>query len=220
MNLARDARLLFVGLILQADDEGRGVADPRKLKAVVFGGDEDVTARMVADWLGQIEHQGLAVLYDGNGHGRLYYLPTFLSHQYIQKRKPSVYPSPGIVPDQSRKANGSVPDKDGTHIVGSDLKDRKDLKGSDRRGSEGEGAPAASPPATPHVDRGALAPISRRVNRNLPAPEQEPEVMRIAKALQVLKADPKTQIGDAARMFRVSVAAIEAAQAAVKRAAP
>jgi len=46
-------RLLFIGLISQADDEGKGVADPRVLRKTIFGFDE-IEVAQVADWLGKI----------------------------------------------------------------------------------------------------------------------------------------------------------------------
>jgi hypothetical protein len=145
MNLSRDARLLFIGLITQADDEGRGTADPRKLKAAIFGGDDDISAACVVDMLAEIEGQTLCVTYDANGqgHGRVYALPSFTEHQYIQRPKPSVYPRPPkqIVARVSRKRTGSVSDKADTSIggsdrIGSDLRigsDRKDRIGSGTR---------------------------------------------------------------------------------------
>jgi hypothetical protein len=91
MNLSHGARLLFLGLITQADDEGRGCADPRRLKAAIFPGD-DVTSANVGEWLLEVEAQRLARAYDGAEHGRLYELPTWRSHQSIERPKPSRYP--------------------------------------------------------------------------------------------------------------------------------
>lgn len=92
MNLSTCARLLFVGLITQADDEGRGSADPRRLKAAIFGGD-DCTSSNVRGWLDEIVTQRLAVTYDGGEHGELYELPTWSDHQSIDRPRKSRYPS-------------------------------------------------------------------------------------------------------------------------------
>ena len=91
MNLSPNARLLFIGLITQADDEGRGSADARRLKAAIFGGD-DCTAADVKDWLAEIVGQKLAMTYDGGEHGELYELPTWRDHQSIDRPKRSRYP--------------------------------------------------------------------------------------------------------------------------------
>lgn len=115
MNLSRDARLLFIGLITQADDEGRGTADPRRIKASIFGGD-DVTANEVAKWLRELVSQRLVVEYSSNEHGLLYELPTWRAHQKIDRPKPSTYPAPTskstsdlrLVDDDSSSARRSI----------------------------------------------------------------------------------------------------------------
>ena len=67
MNLSHSARLMFVGLITQADDDGRGLADVRRLKAAIFPGD-DITTQQVSAWLAECKDQALAALYDaGDG---------------------------------------------------------------------------------------------------------------------------------------------------------
>src|SRR5688572_7780594 len=91
MNLSHGARLLFIGLITQADDDGRGSADPRRLKASIFPGD-DLTASQISAWLAEIASQGLARCYPANGHGQLYCLPTWSAHQKIDRPTPSRYP--------------------------------------------------------------------------------------------------------------------------------
>lgn len=95
MNLSANARLLFIGLITQADDEGRGSADPRRLKAAIFGGDDCMAADVTA-WLAEIVGQKLATTYDGGEHGELYELPTWRDHQSIDRPKRSRYPSSSI----------------------------------------------------------------------------------------------------------------------------
>lgn len=130
MNLSRDARMLFcLGLILQADDEGRGIADPRKLKAAVFPGDDDITSTRVLELLAEVESQGLCITYDANGHGRVYALPSWRSHQYVEKAKKSNYPQPPALPHSEVKKDDSpthplhVPASSPTIPRGSDLKE-------------------------------------------------------------------------------------------------
>jgi hypothetical protein len=111
MNLPVEARLLFIGLITQADDKGRGTADPRRLKAAVFPGD-DVSVSQVADWLDKIATQRLAVLYENDMHGRLFALPTWGRHQSISKPKESPYPPPlTSLPDESGTSPGLFHDE-------------------------------------------------------------------------------------------------------------
>jgi hypothetical protein len=92
MNLSHGARLLFLGLITQADDEGRGSADARKLKASIFGGD-DYTSTDVRRWLDECTAQGLADVYLSEKHGVLYALPSWRSHQSIDRPRKSAYPT-------------------------------------------------------------------------------------------------------------------------------
>jgi hypothetical protein len=128
MNLSHGARLLFLGLITQADDHGRGNADIRKLKAAIFPGDDVLTAT-VREWLAECAAQRLAILYSADDFGELYALPTWDAHQYVPKRSPtSRYPDPV-------KATGTLPEHSGNSTVGStrarmdrkDLMDQKDL---------------------------------------------------------------------------------------------
>jgi hypothetical protein len=127
MNLTHSARLLFIGLITQADDAGRGCADPRKLRATIFPGDEAVTADGLASLLAELEKQRLVQLYESADHGRLFAIVTWKTHQKIDRPRASIYPamradSPSVqrsfVEDSSKAREGS------------------DLKGSDLKGSE------------------------------------------------------------------------------------
>lgn len=124
MNLDHGARLLFIGLITQADDQGRGVADPRKLKASIFGGD-DVTSADVRRWLDDCSRQGLAVLYHDEIHGDLYQLPSWKRHQSIDRAKQSTYPSA----EDSSSARRQI-----------DVQRTIDREGSEGKGREGKGS--------------------------------------------------------------------------------
>jgi len=93
MNLSHGARLLFIGLITQADDEGKGSSDVRRIKAAIFGGD-DVTTEDVRRWLDELTEQDLSVVYFDDKHGYLYSLPSWSSHQAIDRKRESSYPAP------------------------------------------------------------------------------------------------------------------------------
>lgn len=123
MNLSHGARLLFLGLITQADDAGRGCADVRRLKAAILPGD-DCTAAEVAGFLLEVVKQRLAIVYEDPDHGQLYELPTWSDHQSIDRPKPSRYPSSQT--NRRRVDDASTKDREG-----SEGSDRKDLKGSD-----------------------------------------------------------------------------------------
>jgi hypothetical protein len=129
MNLSAHARLLFLGLITQSDDAGRGSADPRRLKAAIFGGD-DVTSSDVRRWLDEVSAQRLAVVYESVDHGILYELPSWKSHQSIDRPRPSAYPAAPIDP--------KPPTRPRTLDDGS-TNDRRGSEGSEGIGSEGIG---------------------------------------------------------------------------------
>lgn len=158
MNLSLGARILFIGLITQADDQGRGIADPRRLKAAVLPAD-DVTASHVDEWLRELAAQRLAVLYESTAHGRLYSLPSWFQHQSINKPKPSAYPPPpGVVPDADGSDTGGQQDESGTSPGGSE---GKGTEGNGTR-AQARATPArssdpAKPPAVPGLDAEAWA---------------------------------------------------------------
>ena len=126
MNVDHSTRLLFIGLITQADDHGRGTADPRRLKAAIYGGD-DITSSNVRRWLDDLVAQNLVVIYETASHGLLYELPSWKAHQKIDRAKPSGYPPPS----ESLKIVKSL-----ASIVDDSSSDRRSVVG-DRIGSDG-----------------------------------------------------------------------------------
>ena len=93
-NLSHDARLLFIGLISNADDKGRLKGSPRYLKAIIFPYDS-IDADCVKDWLNEIIQQQLAILYNVNGDDYIT-LPKFLKHQTINRPSESRLPKPAF----------------------------------------------------------------------------------------------------------------------------
>lgn len=149
MNLSHGARLLFLGLITQADDEGRGCADPRRLKAAIFGGD-DCDASAVRAWIDEIVAQRLAITYDGGDHGDLYELPTWSEHQSIDRPKSSRYPP--STKNRRSVVESSPKDREGSE--GSErIKDRKD-QGSSRARARDDDSPGQAPKAAPELPPG------------------------------------------------------------------
>lgn len=86
------AKLLFIGMFSNADDEGRMKASLMHLKAVIFPGDPH-TLEQMKQWRDMVEGQGLCQTYSVNGTEYLW-LPTFDVHQYISKPYPSRIPEP------------------------------------------------------------------------------------------------------------------------------
>lgn len=125
MNCTRDARLLFIGLITQADDEGRGSADPRRLKASIFPGDEDITFDAIRRMLDELSTNALATTYDGGEHGLIYAMPTWRHHQSLDRPRPSRYPPP----NQSVTPQADILRR---QLDEASTKDREGSKGSNR----------------------------------------------------------------------------------------
>jgi len=97
-SLTRDQRLLFIGMVSNADDEGRLKGSGRFLKMAIFPGDEDIASATAEGW-----RDAIANATDGNGQApiRLYSvndveyidLPNWKTYQKIDKPSPSHLPS-------------------------------------------------------------------------------------------------------------------------------
>lgn len=101
-NLSREARLLFIGLITQADDEGRFRALPSIIRGDVYPYDTDAE-RKIPRWMSELEQAGLVELY-GEHFGRL---PNWLKHQKISHPTPSILPKPS---ENGTNNSGGVPE--------------------------------------------------------------------------------------------------------------
>jgi hypothetical protein len=91
--LSRDARLLFIGLVSLADDDGRFIASHQAITGYVFPNDTDITPRKLTNWLSEIQQQGMVVLYNG---GRVHCgaIPNYRRHQRISHPQASTLPPP------------------------------------------------------------------------------------------------------------------------------
>lgn len=115
--LSRDARLFFLGVLSEADDEGRLVDSPKRLAGVVFPFDDDVTPRKVAKWIDELVDQQMVLRYTHEGGGFLY-VRKFKDHQKMSHPTPSTLPPPpsgpgqsaGRPPEKLRRAAGEPPE--------------------------------------------------------------------------------------------------------------
>ena len=90
----RDARLTFAGLWTEADDHGRGVADPRILKGALFALDDDVTHEHVSAHLDVLAASGHIRLYEAEGE-TYYEVVNWSEHQAAAYRRGEPkYPEP------------------------------------------------------------------------------------------------------------------------------
>lgn len=89
--VSRDARLLAIGLISMADDEGRFLASPSAIQGYVYPHDDDMTPVKVKRWLAELVHVGFVIAYEEHG---VQYGAVNFKHQRISHPTPSTYPAP------------------------------------------------------------------------------------------------------------------------------
>lgn len=94
--MTREERLMFVGIITIADDEGRLAASPAAIQGALYPNDCDVTPRLVRKWRdGLVEKLGNVVLYTHDG---VEYVSLKRWERY---QKPS-HPTPSKLPTPAR----------------------------------------------------------------------------------------------------------------------
>lgn len=112
--LSRDSRLLFIGLISLADDEGRFRALPSVILGHWYPYDLDAH-RKLTGWLDELAAKRMVVLYtaDGVPYG---WLPGW-HHQRINRKTPSLLPAPpvalsdhGVISESSLNGHGEIRD--------------------------------------------------------------------------------------------------------------
>lgn len=92
-SVGRDARLLFLGLLNEADDEGKLRYLPKTLAGVLFTNDEDVDAAWVRTRTDELERAGLVHTYMVDD-APLLLVCGFTEHQKVSHPSPSRLPSP------------------------------------------------------------------------------------------------------------------------------
>ena len=129
--VTRPARLLFVLLWTQCDDEGRARAAPILLRGTLFPYDQDVTVNDVSEWLIELAREGAIRLYTV-GSDRYLEVVNWRKHQRIDRPTPSKIPGPfddvSVLLDESSTSPRRVLDAG------------LDRKGEERRGEESEGS--------------------------------------------------------------------------------
>lgn len=142
----RDARLTFAGLWTEADDHGRGKADPRLLKGAIWSLDDDVTPADVDSHLARLEETGHIWLYVVNGE-RFFEIVAWQRHQAPSHRR-----GRGLYPD----ATGTIPQD----LACDDVQDARDdvLEQGSGKGS-GRGRRAASGATPAAKSRGTRIPL-------------------------------------------------------------
>lgn len=101
----REVRLFFSGLWVEADDDGRLINSPKALAGAIFPHDDDVTPKLVARWIDQLENIGVICRYQ-HGTGRYLHITSWGEHQKPPHPTPSKLPNPPS-PPQDNNTNPS-----------------------------------------------------------------------------------------------------------------
>lgn len=91
--LSYGARLTFIGLWTNCDDEGRCLAETRLLKAAIWPLDDEVTPDCLLSWTAELAACRLIVCYQA-GADNLIQVRNWKEHQRINRPKASKYPAP------------------------------------------------------------------------------------------------------------------------------
>jgi hypothetical protein len=86
-------RLTWIGLITQADDEGRLLYRPRILRTTVFPYDDSFTDQTMIACLEKLERRGMILVYEA-GDNKLIQIVNWSKHQKPSHPYPSLYPAP------------------------------------------------------------------------------------------------------------------------------
>lgn len=91
--LSLSARLTFILLWCEADDDGRMVASPKRLAGLLYPNDDNIGPKQVERWVGELEVEGMVSLYEVDGT-RYLHIVKFGDHQKPQHPTPSTLPPP------------------------------------------------------------------------------------------------------------------------------
>lgn len=111
--VSRDARLLFLGLLTEADDEGRLLASPKLLAGALFPHDDDATPKRVERWFGELVVEGMVESYEVEGV-LFAFVVGFSEHQRISHPTASRHPAPsgmqpGLFGNDDANGSGTIP---------------------------------------------------------------------------------------------------------------
>lgn len=102
--ISRDARLLFLGLLNEADDEGRLLGQTKRLAGIIFPFDDDMDASKIECLVGELQTGGMLQRYEIGGAIYLCII-GFSEHQKIDRRVASRLPAPPEITDTDSPTN-------------------------------------------------------------------------------------------------------------------
>jgi hypothetical protein len=143
------SRLLFLGMISLADDEGRLRSSPHLLRARLFAYNDDLDLEQVTGWLNALALAGVIDLYVFEGQ-TFAHICNWERHQRVDKPRPSSLPGPseGRVLVTAKDSRGLK--SDGSYEEALETDDLQDIpedsrgfanvrENSSRKGMEGNG---------------------------------------------------------------------------------
>lgn len=143
IELPVEGRLLFIGLISMADDDGKGRGSAKGLKSQIFPSDETIGASRIEELKAMLAEKMCVIFYRVNGK-EYYLLHKWHKHQYISHPQPSTLPNPPKNPSKERSGNdtGMIQERsgNGTEQLINELDNKLINKGA---------PPSASPTAQP-----------------------------------------------------------------------
>jgi len=104
--LTERARLMFIGLWTYADDSGRGLDEPRLIKAALFPLDDGITVKVINRLMGELAGKGRIVRYHDPDGLPLFEITKWSKHQRIDRPSPSKYR--GAFDDISTNGHGHI----------------------------------------------------------------------------------------------------------------
>lgn len=176
--LPHEVKWTYVGLWSYVDDEGRGLDNPRLVKAEVWPLDDSMTAERVEDHLDMLASLGRIRRYEAEGK-RVFVIVKWLEHQRISKPAKSKLPAPPPPEPDPPPPNGAGKSQ------GSPRKPRAARGNPPRSREQGAGisadggAPAGEPDDPPATDEQRIE-ARRIVNGFWQRVEPKPAVKWIA----------------------------------------
>lgn len=163
-DLEYQARLLFIGLWCAADREGRLEDRPKRLKALLFPYDEDMTATRMDGLLSQLEDAKFIIRYQV-GEGRFIQVVNWKKHQRpYQDERASTLPPPM---DYHEDPKVPTRDHEGTHKAPS-----RKQQGHNKEAAGEQGGAEPTPPSLPPGAASSL-PVTDSLNPVSSNPETE-----------------------------------------------
>jgi hypothetical protein len=157
------ARMLQIGIITHADDQGRAKANPSFLRMQIFPDDEDVTNADVQKWLGLMVKNGTVMLYTVD-EKQYVQLLNWWKYQSLQYAAPSQFPRPDGWKDRIRKTvtKGFIATCNWLTVDGTQLDDTCDQDGQPLPKKPAPKLPTQSTPSNSGQSPNGSVPIQEK----------------------------------------------------------